>query len=39
MSNIIVLPLIVPVITAILLVFMRENVLLQRIITLLTLVL
>ncbi len=38
MSNIIVLPLIVPVITAILLVFMRENVLLQRIITLLTLV-
>lgn len=38
MSNIIVLPLIVPVITAILLVFMRENVLLQRIISLLTLV-
>ncbi|MFF2797604.1 Na+/H+ antiporter subunit D [Lysinibacillus xylanilyticus] len=37
MSNMIVLPLIVPVITAILLVFLRENVFLQRIISLLTL--
>lgn len=36
MSNMIVLPLIVPVITAILLVFLRENVFLQRIISLLT---
>lgn len=37
MSNIIVLPLIVPVITAILLVFLKEHVFLQRIISLLTL--
>jgi len=37
MSNMIVLPLIVPVITAILLVFLRDNVFLQRIISLLTL--
>jgi len=37
MSNMIVLPLIVPIITAILLVFLRENVFLQRIISLLTL--
>ncbi|SCY91002.1 MULTISPECIES: Na+/H+ antiporter subunit D [unclassified Lysinibacillus] len=37
MSNIIVLPLIVPVITAILLVFLKEHVMLQRIISLLTL--
>ncbi|MGE7843717.1 Na+/H+ antiporter subunit D [Lysinibacillus sp. NPDC093712] len=36
MSNIIVLPLIVPVITAILLVFLREHVLLQRILSLCT---
>lgn len=36
MSNMIVLPLIVPVITAILLVFLRENVLLQRIVSLCT---
>ncbi|KOS66199.1 monovalent cation/H+ antiporter subunit D [Lysinibacillus contaminans] len=38
MSNIIVLPLIVPVITAILLVFIREHVMLQRIISLVTFV-
>lgn len=38
MSNIIVLPLIVPVITAILLVFLREYVVLQRIISLVTLI-
>jgi len=37
MSNMIVLPLIVPVITAILLVFLKEHVTLQRIISLLTL--
>ncbi|MFJ7733306.1 Na+/H+ antiporter subunit D [Lysinibacillus sp. NPDC097231] len=37
MSNMIVLPLIVPVITAILLVFLRENIILQRIISLMTL--
>lgn len=37
MSNMIVLPLIVPVITAILLVFLRDNVFLQRIISLVTL--
>lgn len=37
MSNMIVLPLIVPVITAILLVFLKEHVMLQRIISLLTL--
>ncbi|GLC90177.1 Na+/H+ antiporter subunit D [Lysinibacillus piscis] len=37
MSNIIVLPLIVPVITAILLVFLRENIVLQRMISLMTL--
>ncbi|KOY83819.1 Na+/H+ antiporter subunit D [Lysinibacillus macroides] len=37
MSNMIVLPLIVPVITAILLVFLKEHVFLQRIISLLTL--
>lgn len=38
MSNMIVLPLIVPVITAILLVFLREHIVLQRIISLVTLV-
>jgi len=37
MSNMIVLPLIVPVITAILLVFLREHIILQRIISVLTL--
>lgn len=37
MSNMIVLPLIVPVITAILLVFIREHVVLQRVISLVTL--
>ena len=37
MSNLIVLPLIVPVITAILLVFLREHIILQRIISVLTL--
>lgn len=37
MSNIIVLPLIVPVITAILLVFLRQNVIIQRILSLCTL--
>lgn len=37
MSNIIVLPLIVPVITAILLVFLRQNIMIQRILSLCTL--
>lgn len=38
MNNIIVLPLIIPIITAVILVFLRENNILQRIITLITMV-
>ncbi|BDH59972.1 Na+/H+ antiporter subunit D [Lysinibacillus sp. PLM2] len=38
MSNIIVMPLIIPIITAVILVFLRENIVLQRIITLITMV-
>ncbi len=38
MNNIIVLPLIIPIITAVILVFLRDNIILQRIITLLTMI-
>ncbi|CAM5219341.1 Multisubunit sodium/proton antiporter MrpD subunit OS=Ureibacillus acetophenoni OX=614649 GN=SAMN05877842_11299 PE=3 SV=1 [Ureibacillus acetophenoni] len=38
MNNIIVLPLIIPIITAVILVFLRENKILQRIITLITMI-
>nr|WP_106782229.1 Na+/H+ antiporter subunit D [Lysinibacillus timonensis] len=38
MNNIIVLPLIIPIITAVILVFLREHIILQRIITLITMV-
>ena len=38
MSNIIVLPLIVPIITAVLLVFLRDHIILQRIVSLVTMV-
>ncbi|RUL47788.1 Na+/H+ antiporter subunit D [Lysinibacillus antri] len=38
MNNLIVLPLIIPIITAVLLVFLRESIMLQRIISLLTMI-
>lgn len=38
MSNIIVMPLIIPIITAVVLVFLRKNIVLQRIITLITMI-